>query len=93
MSSGLSRPAPRAADLAPFDAIHVGAASPHVPPALTEQLAPGGRLLVPVGPEGETQTLTVVDRGADGKLQPPQPAMNVIYVPLCHLEHQLANAR
>ena len=34
---------------APFDAIAVAAAAPGVPEALYEQLAPGGRLVVPVG--------------------------------------------
>src|SRR5215472_9430207 len=34
---------------APYDAIIVAAAAPRVPPALTEQLAPGGRLVIPVG--------------------------------------------
>ena len=38
-----------APDRAPFDAISVAAATEHVPPALYEQLAPGGRIVVPVG--------------------------------------------
>ncbi|KXZ44345.1 hypothetical protein GPECTOR_69g438 [Gonium pectorale] len=53
---------------APFDAIHVGAAAAAVPPALMAQLAPGGRLVVPVGPEGGPQQLVVVDRDERGRL-------------------------
>ena len=49
---------------APYDAIHVGAASPSIPEALIEQLAPGGRLIIPVGREHEGQTLKAVDKGA-----------------------------
>lgn len=46
-------------DHAPFDRILVGAAAPQPPASLIEQLAPGGRLLVPVG-DGTTQQLTLI---------------------------------
>jgi protein-L-isoaspartate(D-aspartate) O-methyltransferase len=45
---------------APFDAIAVAAAAPEPPPALLEQLAPGGRMAVPVG-ERDEQLLLVLD--------------------------------
>ncbi len=50
---------------APFDGIMVAAAPAGVPPALLEQLAPGGRLIIPVGP-GSNQVLLRITRGADG---------------------------
>ncbi len=50
---------------APFDAIIVTAAPPTVPPALLEQLAEGGRLIVPVG-SGDLQQLKIIDRSAEG---------------------------
>jgi protein-L-isoaspartate(D-aspartate) O-methyltransferase len=46
---------------APYDAIIVSAAAPQVPPALIEQLAPGGRLLIPVG-DTHQQFLQLVQR-------------------------------
>ncbi len=46
---------------APYDAILVAAGGPAVPPPLVEQLAAGGRLLMPVGAHG-AQTLTLVER-------------------------------
>lgn len=49
---------------APFDVVLVGAAAPDVPGALREQLADGGRLLVPVG-DGEGQELLLVRRRGD----------------------------
>lgn len=48
---------------APYDAILVGAASPDVPQPLLEQLAEGGRLLVPVGSREEQQLVLVTRRG------------------------------
>lgn len=51
----------------PFDGIVVTAAPAQVPQALLDQLAPGGRMLVPVGGNG-VQELKVFDRSADGEL-------------------------
>lgn len=48
-------------DYAPYDAILVSAAAPEVPPPLREQLAEGGRLLIPLGTR-EDQVLTVFTR-------------------------------
>jgi protein-L-isoaspartate(D-aspartate) O-methyltransferase len=50
---------------APFDAILVTAGSPQVPPPLVDQLAMGGRLVIPVG-DHYSQTLTRVRRTSDG---------------------------
>lgn len=52
---------------APYDRILVTAGGPVVPEPLLAQLAPGGRLLAPVGPE-RRQMLTAVDRREDGRL-------------------------
>jgi protein-L-isoaspartate(D-aspartate) O-methyltransferase len=56
------------AEHAPFDKILVAAGAERVPPALLEQLKPGGRLVLPLGPV-EEQRLTVMDKGADGGTQ------------------------
>ena len=55
-------------DEAPFDAILVSAGGSNVPPALLEQLAPGGRLVMPVGPNWRVQELKVYRKRADGTL-------------------------
>jgi protein-L-isoaspartate(D-aspartate) O-methyltransferase len=52
-------------DRAPYDAIAVGAAAPEVPGALYDQLAPGGRIAVPVGSLHD-QWLEVVAKGPGG---------------------------
>jgi protein-L-isoaspartate(D-aspartate) O-methyltransferase len=49
---------------APYDAILVSAASPEIPGPLVEQLAPGGRMVIPLG-DRESQTLTLVGRQGD----------------------------
>jgi protein-L-isoaspartate(D-aspartate) O-methyltransferase len=50
---------------APFDAILVTAGAPDIPPPLIEQLAPGGRLVAPVG-DRKTQELVRVRRTEEG---------------------------
>jgi protein-L-isoaspartate(D-aspartate) O-methyltransferase len=54
-------------DEAPFDGVVVSAGAPSVPEPLFEQLAEGGRMVVPVG-DATSQTLTVVER-VDGKMR------------------------
>lgn len=62
---------------APYDAINVAAAArDRVPPALEDQLAPGGRLVVPVG-----ERLVLVRRARDGRLT-RYDAGGVRFVPL-----------
>lgn len=53
---------------APFDGIVVTAAPVRVPPELSRQLAPGGRLVLPVGRSGGYQELRRAEMGRDGKL-------------------------
>jgi protein-L-isoaspartate(D-aspartate) O-methyltransferase len=52
-------------EAAPFDSIIVSAAAPRIPQALIEQLAVGGRLLVPVG-DADQQVLQLIQRNTDG---------------------------
>jgi protein-L-isoaspartate(D-aspartate) O-methyltransferase len=66
-------------EAAPFDAIVVTAAPDHVPPALLEQLAPGGRLVIPVGGSGDQELMlyTKTGRGVERR-----QLMPVRFVPL-----------
>jgi protein-L-isoaspartate(D-aspartate) O-methyltransferase len=50
---------------APFDAIMVTAAPDHVPQPLVNQLADGGKMVIPVGPPGGYQSLWVLERQGD----------------------------
>ncbi len=67
-------------DEAPFDVILVSAAPPALPEALREQLAPGGRLVIPVGTLGR-QALERHVRGADGGFDVSRHG-GVAFVPL-----------
>ncbi len=64
---------------APFDAILVAAASPEVPEPLLEQLAPGGRMVIPIGTHA-VQELTLVER--EGNTYRRTVATDVRFVPL-----------
>jgi protein-L-isoaspartate(D-aspartate) O-methyltransferase len=55
------------AEHAPFDKILITAAAPAPPQALTDQLRPGGRLVMPIGGK-DVQQLSVVEKTLDGRL-------------------------
>ena len=68
-------------EAAPFDRIIVTAAAPVLPETLIGQLAPGGRMVVPVGRQGMTQTLTLIEKDMDGRMT-ETPRLPVAFVPL-----------
>ena len=68
-------------DHAPYDSIIVTAAAPHVPPPLINQLKPGGRLVVPVGPSHYGQQLMLLTKAEDGSNE-TRVIIPVAFVPL-----------
>ena len=66
---------------APYDAIVVAAAGPRVPAALREQLAVGGRLVMPLGGEFGTQRLVRLQREAADRFRETDLG-GVMFVPL-----------
>jgi protein-L-isoaspartate(D-aspartate) O-methyltransferase len=64
---------------APFQGVIVTAAAPGVPPPLIEQLAPGGRLVIPVG-DLAAQELVILERGPSGIIE--RHVGGVRFVPL-----------
>ncbi|MCK4872907.1 MAG: protein-L-isoaspartate(D-aspartate) O-methyltransferase [Phycisphaerales bacterium] len=66
---------------APFDAIIVTAAAGHVPPPLWEQLAPGGKMVIPVGGRYEVQRLIFLEKTQEGERR-SRSLMAVRFVPL-----------
>jgi len=68
-------------DEAPYDAILAAASGSHVPEALIAQLAPGGRLVMPIGDPGRVQELVKVTKQEDGVLK-QENLGGVRFVPL-----------
>jgi len=68
-------------EAAPFDGILVACGAPEVPRALLDQLAPGRRMIVPVGAPDAVMKLQVWEKGLDGALSSTD-VMSVRFVPL-----------
>jgi protein-L-isoaspartate(D-aspartate) O-methyltransferase len=65
----------------PYDGIIVTAAAAAVPPALLQQLKPGGRMVIPIGEAPRYQTLVLVTKSAAGEVA-ERPVLSVAFVPL-----------
>lgn len=79
-------------EFGPYDAIHVGAAAAEIPEKLLKQLKPGGRMICPVGPAGETQQMEQYDKLPNGEIK-KETLMSVVYVPLTDLHEWLSPAK
>ena len=66
---------------APFDGIIVTAGAPHVPKPLLDQLKPGGRMVIPVGPAGSVQQLRLISKDSRGRVK-EEEIVPVRFVPL-----------
>jgi protein-L-isoaspartate(D-aspartate) O-methyltransferase len=66
---------------APFDGIIVTAGAPHVPTPLLDQLKPGGRMVIPVGPAGRIQQLKLIRKDSRGRAR-EEAIIAVRFVPL-----------
>ncbi|MDP1735056.1 MAG: protein-L-isoaspartate(D-aspartate) O-methyltransferase [Sulfuritalea sp.] len=71
---------------APYDAILVTAATTRVPPALIEQLKPGGTMVIPVGAQQVAQDLVVIRKLSDGSIE-EKHVLPVVFVPLTGSPH------
>jgi protein-L-isoaspartate(D-aspartate) O-methyltransferase len=72
-------------DAAPFDAIVVTAGADSIPPPLIRQLAPGGRLVMPVGDPSADQRLILLEKDSSGRIA-SSDLLPVRFVPLLHGE-------
>ena len=77
------------AQYGPYDCIHVGAAASQLPQALVDQLAKGGRLVIPVGEQGGAQYINIIDKDSNGKIS-IRKTLGVSYVPLTSEKKQLS---
>jgi len=76
---------------APYDGIIVTAAAPYIPDALIDQLRPGGRMIIPLGPPYSYQELVLVTKDMNGHVE-KHSVLGVAFVPLVNqpatLNHQ-----
>jgi len=72
-------------EFAPYDGIIVTAAAEEIPGALIEQLKPGARLVIPVGPPQGSQHLVVVEKDDQGKMH-KRGILPVAFVPFTGTE-------
>ena len=73
------------ADAAPYDAILAAASGSHLPEPLIHQLAPGGRLVMPIGGQGSSQQLVRARKLSDGSIS-RETLCGVRFVPLIGAE-------
>ncbi len=66
---------------APYDSILIAACTPSVPPALIEQLKPGGRMIAPIGQSYGYQELRLIEKSPDARIS-SRAVLPVAFVPL-----------
>jgi protein-L-isoaspartate(D-aspartate) O-methyltransferase len=69
-------------EFAPYNGITVTCAPDNIPAPLIQQLLPGGKMIIPVGPPGGIQELVLIERGTVGLSQ--KRIIPVAFVPLIH---------
>ncbi|VDM92989.1 unnamed protein product [Onchocerca ochengi] len=73
---------------APYTAIHVGAAAQKLPDILVDQLAPGGRMVIPIGEAFSDQHFVQIDKDLNGNIK-IEELFGVLFVPLTDRKYQL----
>lgn len=74
-------------EAAPFDGIIVTAGADHIPKPLIEQLKPGGRMVIPVGPSTGNQQLLLIEKRPDGSVR-RRRLIPVSFVPFTRAEER-----
>ena len=65
----------------PFDVMIIKESVDHVPKPLLDQLRPGGRMVIPLGPPGQAQVLTLVEKRENGRVRRTS-VLPVVFSPL-----------
>ncbi|OZC07944.1 protein-L-isoaspartate O-methyltransferase [Onchocerca flexuosa] len=77
---------------APYAAIHVGAAAQKLPDILVDQLAPGGRMVIPIGEAFSDQHFVQIDKDLNGNIK-IEELFGVLFVPLTERKYQLGRLK